>query len=328
MQICVFLWTMKILKGDIKLNLSVVIATYNRCEDLRECLDSLFDMGEKPYEVIVIDSCSMDGTKEVKDSYPIEFFSIHERSRQKARNVGISVARGDVIAFLDDDVVVNNGWSKSLIDPYEDETVGAVGGRVIPYGNPSRKYSSVNKEVVGKVSNDGLVLGNFNTPLQSCIEVDCLMGCNMSVRKKILQRIGGFDENLKGTCYRDDTDCCLGVKRIGYKVLYQPKAVVWHKFKGKNIDRKWIYWYVRNHTYFYLKNIFHKARAKLPLFFLRTLFPPRAYVLKSGIKVKPELRVILSTLKGFVDGAKAWKKSNRNQIPHLSERLEDRYYPS
>ena len=291
----------------VMLKVSVIIATYNRCKDLQECLDSLFNMADKPYEIIVVDSCSTDGTEKVKDCYPIKFISIQEKNRQKARNVGISVTRGNVVVFLDDDVVVDRKWSKYLIKPYEDSRVGGVGGRVITYGKPKDYYIKVKNRVVGKVFDNGLVLGNFDTPLQYPTKVDSLIGCNMSFRRDLLLKAGGFDENFKGNCFRDDTDICLRVRKLGYKLIYQPKALAWHKFKGKTINHEWIYWYVRNHTYFYLKNVFPQSRAKLPIFLYRTFFPPRDYVLKSGVKVKFGLGALAFAFKGLLHGAKAWQ---------------------
>lgn len=289
------------------LKVSVIIPTYNRCKDLRECLDSLFNVTNKPYEVIVVDSCSIDGTERLKDCYPIKFISIQEKNIEKARNVGISVARGNVVFFLDDDVVIDRNWSKYLIKPYEDSRVGGVGGRVVTYGKPKEYYIDVKNRVVGKVFDNGLVLGNFDLPLPYSTEVDCLIGCNMSFRKDLLLKAGGFDENFKGNCFRDDTDICLRVRKLGYKITYQPKALVWHKFKGKTINDEWIYWYVRNHTYFYLKNVFPQSRAKLPIFLYRAFFPPRDYVLKSGIRVKLKATTLALALKGILDGINIYR---------------------
>jgi len=287
--------------------LSVVIVTYNRCKDLQECLDSLFNVVNKPYEVIVVDSCSTDGTEKVKDYYPIKFISIQEKNRQKARNVGVSVTYGDVVVFLDDDVVVDRNWSKHLVKPYEDSKVGGVGGRVVTYGKPKGYYIDVKNRVVGKVFNNGLVLGNFDTPLQCPTKVDSLIGCNMSFRRDLLLKAGGFDENFKGNCFRDDTDICLRVRKLGYKLMYQPKALVWHKFKGKAVTPQWVYWYTRNNTYFYFKNIFTQSRLQLAFFFYRMLLPPRDYVLKSGIRVKLKATTLALALKGSLDGINIYR---------------------
>ena len=286
---------------------SVVIATYNRCKDLSECLHSLFNLRVKPYEVIVIDSDSVDYTEKLKDHFPIRFVSIHERNRQRARNLGISIAGGDVVAFLDDDVVVSEEWMNHILESYVKEYIGGVGGRVVPYGASAGFHVKISKNDVGRVFDNGLVIGNFDIPCENAIEVDSFIGCNMSFRRELLLKVGGFDENYAGTGYRDDTDLCVRIRRLGCKLLYQPKALVWHKFRGKRLNSEWMYWYFRNHTYFYLKNFFAQSRLNFPYALYYMLFPPRDYVLKSGIELKIEPTSILYLLKGLVGGYNTWR---------------------
>ena len=279
-----------------------MIATYNRCSDLKKCIDSLSNLTVKPYEIIVADSNSTDGTGRLKDAYPIRYISIGHKNRQVARNAGISVAEGEIIAFLDDDVVVDEEWLKRLLQPYSDSYVGGVGGRVIPYGEPKDFFHPVKHSEIGKVRKNGMVLGNFDTPTPEQIEVDTLQGCNMSFRKELLLKTDGFDENFEGNCFRDDTDLCFRVRNLGYKLIYQPKALVWHMYKGRIAEKSWIYWYVRNNTYFYFKNIFPEAKSHLPLFLIRQYFPPRDYARKSGVKVKFNAATPFVAIKGMVDG--------------------------
>lgn len=133
----------------------------------------------------------------------------------------------------------------------------------------------------------------------------------MSFRRELLLRVGGFDEKYVGTGYRDDTDLCVRIRRLGNKLLYQPKALVQHKFRGKRIDSNWVYWYMRNHTYFYLKNIFAQYRVGFPLFLYHMFFPPRDYVLKSEVRLKIEPRLVPSVLRGFCDGCRASCNSDK-----------------
>jgi len=286
---------------------SVVIVTYNRCEDLKECLRSIFDLRARPYEVIVVDSSSMDATERLKDCFPIKFVSTGERDRQLARNLGISMASGNVVAFLDDDVVVCREWLTEIAKSYVNESIGGVGGRAIPYAT-SKFYVKPHRHDIGKVFSYGLVIGNFDIPSESLVEVDSFIGCNMSFRRELLLKVGGFDKNYKGTGYRDDTDLCIRISRLGYKLLYNSKALVWHKFMGKHVGRKWSYWYVRNHVYFYFKNLFIQYRLGFPMFLYYMFMPPRDYILKSGVKVKIEPILILNVLTGLFDGYKMWQE--------------------
>jgi GT2 family glycosyltransferase len=134
-------------------------------------------------------------------------------------------------AYVDDDAVVHKDWSAYIIAPYKDEKVGGVGGRVQPYGAEEKPVSSLNRYDVGKVFDDGLVLANFDLPTPYPIEVDTFIGCNMSFRRELLQEIGRFDENFKSMCFREEVDVCRRLKKHGYKLIYHPKALVWHKWK-------------------------------------------------------------------------------------------------
>jgi GT2 family glycosyltransferase len=234
--------------------------------------------------------------------------SIKERNRQRARNVGITLAKGDVVAFLDDDVIVSQGWLKHIIDSYAERTVGGVGGRVIPYGESENYHVQTSRSDIGKVFDSGLVVGNFDLPSENPLEVDSFIGCNMSFRRDLLSRVGGFDENYGGTGYRDDTDLCVRIGRLGCKLVYQPEAMVWHKFIGKQVGGEWLYWYLRNHTYFYFKNIFPWSRTAFFSFLYRTFFPPRDYVQKSGIRIRREPSMILKALRGLYDGYQLWRR--------------------
>lgn len=286
---------------------SIVIATYNRCADLAECLDSISCLKTKPHEVIVVDSNSTDDTKKLKDRFPTRFVSISERNRQRARNLGISMASGDIVAFLDDDVVVCKDWLGQIVGPYLDESTAGVGGRVVPYGTAEEFHLKTRENDIGKVLNSGLVIGNFDLPSENPTEVDSFIGCNMSFRRELLLKVGGFDENYMGTGYRDDTDLCMRIRKLGCRLLYHPKALVWHKFRGKHVNSDWAYWYVRNHEYFYLKNIFAQYKTSLPLFFYRMFLPPRDYIQKSGVKLKIEPALVPKVFKGLYDGYKTWR---------------------
>jgi GT2 family glycosyltransferase len=300
-----------------KIKLSVVIVTYNRCKDLEESLNALFSLNESPSEIIVVDSHSTDDTHRLVKRYPLKFINIKERSMVKARNIGFQHANGEVVAYVDDDAVVSKDWSKYILEPYEDECVGGVAGRVLSYGDDKALYIPAKHMAIGKVFNNGLVLGNFDIPTQHPIEVDTLIGCNMSFRRELLLKAGGFDENFRGSCFREDTDMSLRLKRLNYKIIYNPKAIVWHKFKGKTVDNKWFYLTVYNHTYFYLKNFQPMTVRKILAFFFATFFPPADYLKKTGIRIKPNPSSIAYVILGLISAIWVYRKGDPSRIEKI-----------
>lgn len=117
------------------MDISVVIPTFNRSGQLRRCIDSLLKQDFKgKYEIIVIDDGSNDGTSKVEDiDKKIQYFYQHNKGPGAARNLGISKARGKIIAFTDDDCVLPKSWLSSIVSAGSD----AVGG---PIMNPIGGY--------------------------------------------------------------------------------------------------------------------------------------------------------------------------------------------
>ena len=300
-----------------KVRLSVIIVTYNRCKDLEECLDSLLNLNYPRSEIIVVDSNSTDGTRELVGEYSVEYINIAEKSMVKARNIGALHAKGEVVAYIDDDVIVSRDWAKYILEPYVDEDVAGVVGRVVSHDGEKEVYVPSKHKEVGKVFSNGTILGNFDIPTQHPIEVDTLIGCNMTFRRKLLQRIGGFDENFRGSCFRDDTDISLRLKKIGFKLIYHPKALVWHKFKGKTVDKKWFYWTLHNHTYFYIKNFPPMTLQKVIGYLFATFFPPQDYVKKTGIRIKPTPLSVTYAIAGLFSAVWVHRKGN----PALIEKI-------
>jgi glycosyltransferase involved in cell wall biosynthesis len=133
-----------------------------------------------------------------------------------ARNTGVEFASGDVVAFIDDDAAAEPDWLERLIPPYDGEGVGAVGGEAVPEFELDwpRWYPHQFAWVFG-CSYEGLpkTLG----------PVKHLIGASMSARRAVLQELGGFQSDN-----HDDMDISHRIAHAGYKVLYEPRAIVHH----------------------------------------------------------------------------------------------------
>jgi len=218
--------------GD-DLTLSVVVPSYRRPEPLLKCLAGIQEGVRLPDQVVVvlreIDQTSQQLVKQWCAANElgqyVDVAIVTEPGQIKALNRGLEVATGDVVCFTDDDCVPRPEWLKRLASHYADPTVGGAGGRdVVHHGHqqvPTRHCS------VGRITWAGKIIGNHHcAAVTQPIAVDHLKGANMSFRQAL---VTGFDENLAGgsSCL-NDTEASLSVARQGFRLVYDPEAIVDH----------------------------------------------------------------------------------------------------
>ncbi len=231
---------------DNKPLVSVIICTYNRLNHLKNCLDSMLDQTYDKFEVIIVNGPSTDGTKNLINLYP--FRSIQQTKKgglSEARNLGLREAKGEIVAFIDDDAIADKNWVKSHAMKYKDENVGGVGGTIKLKNGKIEEY----KNKVNRFGDLGIEKNIANSG-HEWFNTTC--GCNTSFRKKTLEEIGGFDEYY--TYWFDETDVCVRVAKAGYKIEFEVDAVVQHnQTDGPERSNKW-YHITQKQLYFTLKN--------------------------------------------------------------------------
>src|SRR5205823_3917566 len=190
---------------------SIIIITRNRPSLLQHCIEHVLAQLYPRKEIIVVDSSSNNESEQVVARYP-EVISLRLHGQRnnmpQARNAGIAISSGDILAFIDDDSMIQSGWFAALANAYCDETVGAVGGRIIDMPEPYCDQISGSPYLVvkpsGRVVRRGV--GLLSTEQR---EVDHLPGGNMSFRREALEQVGGFDFHYILTNLREETDLCI-----------------------------------------------------------------------------------------------------------------------
>jgi len=203
---------------------SIVIPTLNRQAHLKKCLFSLFKMNYHNLEIIVVDNGCNDGTeKMISLNFPaVKFIKEQRKGVVFARNTGIKHAKGDIIAFTDDDCIVDSNWVSELISGFSSPKIGAVGGPVFhlhPEEIPEKFWCS---------RTEPLDLGKKK------LAVKMLITGNLSVRSSIIKKIQ-FDESL---LFHDseDIDFCKAILDLGYQLFYIPSAIVYHDIDAERIN--------------------------------------------------------------------------------------------
>jgi len=216
---------------------SIVVCTHSldNLQNLVDAVDSLLNQTHKEMEVIVV----VDGNRElyerivkVYDAQGNVKIMVTEESLGAfgAGNVGVKAARGDVIAFLDDDAVGEKRWIGNLVDIYEKSDAISVGGKILPIWL-SKKPDYFPEELGWLV---GITHEGFAE--EKVAEVRNTFGPNMSFRREVFEKIGLLNEKLGfakgGTTYMQgaEPEFALRMKnKLGQGVIYNPEAIVYHK---------------------------------------------------------------------------------------------------
>jgi len=222
---------------DIKLSfpkfeepiVSIITLTFNKAAFTYQHLESILAHTDVPYELIIVDKGSTDETTYLLDR--VENVTIIKNDENsgfiKGCNQGANKAKGKYLLFLNNDVIVTPGWLSNLVKTIENyPKCGAVGCKLIWHNGRLQEAGSI-------IWSDGSALGygqgdNPMRPEYSYLrEVDYCSGACLLVRKDLFQSLGGFDERYIPACY-EDSDLCLGIWGLGYKVVFQPNVVVFH----------------------------------------------------------------------------------------------------
>jgi glycosyltransferase involved in cell wall biosynthesis len=203
--------------------ISVVVPTYNRGAALSVCLEALLAQDYPDYKILLSDDGSTDDTAQVAARYPrIVYLRRENRGPAAARNRGIERARGEIVAFTDDDCRVPPNWLSRLADGYRRyPEVAGVGGYLDPpddvvVRNLFARYERFTTFELYGQGRAEVVGGLHDYPGGGT--------SNMSYRQSVLEQVGGFDEWFPYPA-AEDHDLRVRVHALGYSLLHLPLRV-------------------------------------------------------------------------------------------------------
>ena len=212
------------------MKISIIIATYNRCKDLKFLLESLKDL-QLPdaiqCEVLVIDNNSTDCTKVVTESYlvskypKVRYIFEQRQGKSNALNTGIRQAEGDILVFTDDDCIPDSAWIMSIAKEFvNNPSLSALGGRVELYNKEDIDIATIYQD-------ERMVINGLRQLFPPMI-----IGCNMAIMKGAIEEVGEFDPLLgpgsKIGATAEDVDLIYRIMRKGFKIVYTPNVLVYH----------------------------------------------------------------------------------------------------
>jgi len=212
---------------------SIVICTRNRTDDLRRCLNSLMRLRTPGGEIIVVDNAPMDDrTAQLVSGYPVRYVREDRPGLNWARSYGARMAKGEIVMFTDDDVVVDPRWVEAILDPFDNPRVAAVTGLTMPLELETQAQELF--EIYG-----GLARGFQRRVFDYTVMAPCAAGivgagANMAFRRDLLNPMRLFDAELDaGTVTRTGGDAYAFYQLLaeGYQIVYNPAALVWHRHR-------------------------------------------------------------------------------------------------
>ncbi len=228
---------------------SAIICTYNRSRSLRDTLESLAAQtaDSKTFEVIVVDNHSDDATRQTvqemagRRDLNIRYLYEERLGKAYALETGIKEAKGEILAFSDDDVIVDTKWIKNIQKAFIGQRIACLGGRIRPLWL-CEKPKWYNERFSGVIVNYDrgdhfMQIKNGALPF----------GANLILSAEVPRKHGGFRQDLASATFMrsEDTEMCRRLLLNGEPVYYDPDVVVWHKVTAermtKRFFRNWFY---------------------------------------------------------------------------------------
>jgi len=213
---------------------TVAVCTRERPEDLARCLNAVSALPQQPLDVVVVDNRpSTPRTRETVERFPgVRYVRQDEGGLNAARNRAVREARHDLVAFTDDDAIVDREWLAALVRNFDDPRVLCVTGLTMPVELETEAqelfeaYSpfgrGFERRVFDAVRSSPLAVGRVGA------------GANMALRRSALDLVGEFDEALDGgtpTRSGGDHEMFSRILAAGFRIVYDPAALSWHRHR-------------------------------------------------------------------------------------------------
>jgi glycosyltransferase involved in cell wall biosynthesis len=290
---------------------SLVICTRDRPNELIRCLASLEQQTQAPGEVIVVDNASRDGrTRAAAEAAGVIYIREDRPGLDIARNAGVRAARGDIIAFTDDDVRLHPSWFERLTGALADGTAMAATGLVLPAELETEAQQIFERHWGFGRGYDPQMFGAefFAADLKTGSEVWQIgAGASMAFRREAFDLAGLFDERLDVGAAG-----CSGDSELWHRILskggvcrYEPAAVAFHYHRRDLAGlSSQIYHYMKGHSAALLVQ-YERSRNRGNLWRAFN-FLPRYYVGRSWKRLRygtrPENRFLGREIAGFIAG--------------------------
>lgn len=300
--------------------MSVVVCTRERPDDLARCLNALGAQTVSPLEVIVVDNAPRtDHTRTVVMTYGARYVLEPRPGLDCARNAGLRAARASIVAYTDDDAVPNPEWAEALRSALADQEVAGVAGAMLPFEVETEAQRLFERYLEGGAGRrDRAQRRVFARPFPPAAAGHVGVGANMAFRRSALEAVGGFDEAFDcGTLTRSggDTEIFARLLSAGYRLVYEPGAVVRHRHRRELRGlREQLFGYGVGVYAFWMHRVMHHRDLDAARFAVGTFFKHGGRRLRRSILGRADAlppALVLAELLGCLYGPVAYLRARR-----------------
>lgn len=233
------------------LTASIIVCSYNGAGHLAQTIRALQQQSypKHLYGIVVVDDGSTDQTADIAKSLGVQ---VERHATNQgigvARNTGLKSAKGEIIAFTDDDCLPDSGWLENLLKPYVSPEVMATAGRTVAvtsatpterymdvsgYGNPAPYSTRTNTSPISRLFNyTHEMIAPLHSSLTDGQALEAIYTLNASYRAKALRAIGGFDSTLRAA---EDSDVSARLYETfpESRIVFASQAIVGHRHRNK-----------------------------------------------------------------------------------------------
>lgn len=216
---------------------SVIIPTIGQSAYLRACVQSVLDQHCDRLEILVVLSGNVSESLPQLTGMPVRLVREIAPGVSCARNAGVKVAQGEIIACLDDDVIAAPGWAHAIVEGFGAPEIVCVAGRVVPDGAP---YHAPEHYVGERMMSQWTLSRADRDWVAKALDGETGAGCNMAFRRGFVERtlfpLGLGAGSRLGSA--DESYMFFEVVRQGYTLLHTPDAIVTHHFGDDDDTRR------------------------------------------------------------------------------------------
>ncbi len=210
----------------LRQSVSVIVPAYNSAKTIENCIEALLlqDYPKELYEVIIVDDGSTDSTAKKIRNFPIKYIWQENSGPASARNRGAAASKGEIILFTDSDCVPEVNWISEMLKPFKNMDVAAVKGA----------YLTRQQSIIARFAQ--IEFEERFEMLRKAESIDMVDTYSAGFLKNIFSKMAGFDTSFPAA-NNEDTELSYRMSNLGFKMVFNPSAIVYHLNHPDSIKR-------------------------------------------------------------------------------------------